>query len=165
MNDQSNQFNNEQCPGQLGGDGDETNLDKLQAFSINFTFRDIPKHKTGIVLKAFIIEWLTKDNSMVLHPTNRQTLPTPAPFSTAEKTPPTTDRFLEFFHTVMTQRGMTVYYTVKSTITIMQLRNRVLPFMKNINLWMDYKQISDNRPMDAAIIKDTTSMAINIFCM
>ena len=41
MNDQSNQFNDERCPGQLDGDGDgdETNLDELQAFSINLHFR------------------------------------------------------------------------------------------------------------------------------
>ena len=56
MNGQSNQWNNERCPGQLGGDSDETDLDEFQEFSINFSFRDIPKHKTGIVLKAFITE-------------------------------------------------------------------------------------------------------------
>ena len=35
---------------------------------------------------------------------------------------------------------------------IMQIRACVLPFMKNNNLWMNDKQIDDNRPMDAAIM-------------
>ena len=47
---------------------------------------------------------------------------------------------------------MNIYFKVKSTITIMQIRSRVPPFMKNNNLWMNNKQIDDNRPMDAAII-------------
>ena len=34
----------------------------------------------------------------------------------------------------------------------MQIRSRVPPFMKNNNLWMNNKQIDDNRPMDAVII-------------
>ena len=133
MNDQSNQWNDERCPGQLGGDSDETDLDEFQEFSINFSFRDIPKHKTGIVLKAFITECMTKDNSLVLHPTNRQTLPTPKPFRTEEKIPPTTDKFLEFFYTTMTQKEMNIYFKVKSTITRMQILTRVLPFMKYNN--------------------------------
>ena len=94
MNDKLNQWNDERCPGQLGGDSDETDVDELQEFGINFLFRDIPKPKTGIVMKAFINTLMTKDNSLVLHPTNRRTLPTPQPFRIAEKIPPTTDKFL-----------------------------------------------------------------------
>ena len=113
MNDKSNQWNDERCPQQLGGESDETDLDELQEFSINFSFHNVPKHKTGIVLKAFITKCMTKNNSLVFHPTNRQTLPTPTPFRTKEKIPPTTDKFLEFFHATVQQRGMNIYFKVK----------------------------------------------------
>ena len=52
----------------------------------------------------------------------------------------------------MQQREMNIYFKVKSTITIIQIQTRVLPFMKNNNLWMNDKQIDDNRPIDATII-------------
>ena len=71
MNEKSNQWNDERCPQQLGNDNDATNLNELQAFSINFNFRNVPKDKAGIVLKAFINECMLKDNSVVFHPTNR----------------------------------------------------------------------------------------------
>ena len=77
---------------------------------------------------------MTKDNSLVFHPTNRQTLPIPKPFRTEEKIPATTNKFLEFFHATMSQRGINIYFRVKSTITIMQIRTRVLPFVKNNNI-------------------------------
>ena len=93
-----------------------------------------------------------KDTGIIFHPTNRQTLPKPIPFSTKEKIPPKTARFLELYHTIMTQKGLTVYYTIKSSITVMKLRHRVFQFMTANNLWINNKQITDNRPMDAAII-------------
>ena len=163
MNDKLNQWHDERCPQQLGGESDETDLDELQEYSINFNFNKVPKQKTGIVPKEFITECMMKDNSLVFHPTNRQTLPMATPLRIKEKIPPTTDKFLEFFHATMNQRGMNIYFKVKSTITIMQIRARVLPFMKSNNLWMNNKQIDDNRPMDAAIFfKDTKSMEINM---
>mmetsp|Transcript_20513 Transcript_20513/g.22715 ORF Transcript_20513/g.22715 Transcript_20513/m.22715 type:complete len:326 (-) Transcript_20513:463-1440(-) len=144
MNDKLNQWNDEQCPGQLGGDSDETDLDDFQELSIHFSFRDIPKHKVGTVLTAFISTSMTKDNSLVFHPTNRQTLSTPKPFRTAETIPSTTDTVLEFFHMSIQPKGMNIYFKVKSTFTIMKIRHRVLPFMKNNKLWMNNKQIDDN---------------------
>mmetsp|Transcript_45038 Transcript_45038/g.48743 ORF Transcript_45038/g.48743 Transcript_45038/m.48743 type:complete len:305 (+) Transcript_45038:2-916(+) len=152
MNDKPNQWNDERCPGQLGGDSDETDLDDFQELSIHFSFRDIPKHKAGTVLKAFISTSMTKGNVLVFHPINRQTLPTPKPFRTAETIPSTTDTVLEFFHMSIQPKGMNIYFKVKSTFTIMKIRHRVLPFMKNNKLWMNNKQIDDNRPMNAAII-------------
>ena len=65
MNDKSNQWNDKRCAGQLGGEFDKTDLDELQKYSINFSFRDFPKHKTGIILKAFITKCMTKDNGLV----------------------------------------------------------------------------------------------------
>ena len=47
---------------------------------------------------------------------------------------------------------MNMYFLVKSNITTMQLRGRVLPFMKINNLWMNNKQIDANQARDAAII-------------
>ena len=42
MNDKSSRFNDELCLGKLGGKDDTTDVDELQSFSINFSFRDVP---------------------------------------------------------------------------------------------------------------------------
>ena len=66
--------------------------------------------------------------------------------------PQTTDKFLEFFHAHLDEKGMHTYFLVKSNITTMQLQGHVLPFLKLNNVWMNNKQVDNNRPMDAAII-------------
>ena len=42
MNDKSSRFNDERCPGKLGGKDDTTDVDALQSYNINFNFRDVP---------------------------------------------------------------------------------------------------------------------------
>ena len=53
---------------------------------------------------------------------------------------------------VMVRNGMTIYYKAKLSITVMQLKHRVYQFLTANNVWMNNKQIQDNRTMDAAII-------------
>ena len=121
-----------------------TNIDELQAFNVNFNFCDVPKAKAGVLMVVFIHECMLKDNSVEFHPTNRQTLPKPTPFRTKETMPQITNKFLEFFHAHLDEKGMNTYFLVKSNITTMQLRGRVLLFMKINNVWMNNKQIDGN---------------------
>ena len=95
---------------------------------------------------------MNKVAGLTFHPTNNQTLPTPTSISTKEVFPTKSAQFLEFFNIVMTQRGVTVYYNVKSTIPVMDLWHRMFYFLREYQLWMNNKQIQDNRPMDATII-------------
>ena len=152
MNDKLNKWNDEWRPQQLGNDNGTTNIDELQAFNVNFNFRNVPKAKTGILMVTFIHECILKDNSVEFHPTNRQKLPVLTPFRTKETMPKTTDKFLEFFHAHLDEKGMNTYFLVKSNFMTMQLQGRVLPFMKINNVWINNKQIDGNQPMDAAII-------------
>ena len=106
MNEKSNKWNDERCPQQLGNDNDMTNIDELQAFNVNYNFCDVSKTEAGVLMVAFIHECLLKDNSVEFHPTNRQTQPKPIPFRTKEAMPQTTDKFLEFFHAHLDEKGM-----------------------------------------------------------
>ena len=53
---------------------------------------------------------------------------------------------------VMVRNGMTRYYKVKSSITVMQLKHKVYQFLTANNVWLNNKQIQENWTMDAAII-------------
>ena len=84
--------------------------------------------------------------------TNENTLPTPSPIGTKELFPTSNARFLEFFNTVMSQQEVIVYYKVTSPVLVTELRHRVFHFLQDKHVWMNSKQIHDNRPMDAAVI-------------
>ena len=47
---------------------------------------------------------------------------------------------------------MTIYFTIKSSITAMQLKHRVYHFLTANNVWINNKQIQEDLTMDAAII-------------
>ena len=89
---------------------------------------------------------------LTFHPTNNHTLPTPSPISTKETFSTSSARFLEFFNIVVMQQEVTIYYKVKSSIPVIEIRHRVFFFLREKHLWMNNKQIQDNRPMDAVII-------------
>ena len=108
MNEQLNHFYDKRCPEELGGDNDTTDVEQLQSFSINIKFHEVPKDKVAKVLKEFSFECMNKDASISFHSTNNQTLPTPTPISTKEKFLSETPIFLEFFNTIMTQKGVGV---------------------------------------------------------
>ena len=96
-------------------------METLQSFSINLKFQDVPKDKVAQVLTAYLFECMNKDNSISFHSIYNLALPTPSQISTTEKFPTKTPRFLEFRNTIMTQKGVTVYYQIKSGITVMEL--------------------------------------------
>ena len=98
-------------------------------------FKDVPLKQVAKVVKAYSFECMTKVPGLTFHPTNNNTLPTPNPISTAELFP-----------------DVTVYYKVKSSVPVTELRHRVFHFIKDKHVWMNSKQIHDNRPMDAAVI-------------
>ena len=95
---------------------------------------------------------MKKVDGITFHPTNNQTLPTSIPISTKQTFSTQSTRFFEFFNTIMSQRGVTVYYKIKSSITVMNLCHRVFHFLQENHLLINNKQIQDNRPMDVAII-------------
>ena len=134
MNEKSNKWNYERCPQQLRNNNDMTNTEELQAFYVNFYFRDASQAKAGVLMVAFLPECLLKDNSVIFYPTNRQTPPKLLPFCTKETLPQKTDKFLQFFHTHLNEKGMNTFFLVKSNITTMQLQGCVLPFMKLNNV-------------------------------
>ena len=124
------QFNDKRYPGNLGGDGDTADVEQLQTFCINIKSQGVLKGKVAKVLKAFSFECMNKVDGLTFNPMKNQTLPTPTPISTKEAFPTASARFLEFFNTIMTQRGVTVYYRIKSTITVMDLWHRVFYFLQ-----------------------------------
>ena len=83
----STQFNDQRCPGKFGGDGDTTDVEQLETFSINLKFQNVPKDKVAKVLKAFSFKYMNKVDGITFHPTNNQTLPnvTKRPFQLVPK--------------------------------------------------------------------------------
>ena len=134
MNTQSNHFNDERCHGKLGSDDDATDVEQLQTFNINLKFGDVPKNKLGLVVQEFSFECIDKVSDLTFHPTQDQTLPTSSPISTKEAFPTNNARFLEFFNTGMRQRGVTIYFKVKSPIPVMDICHRVFFFLRENHL-------------------------------
>ena len=145
------QFNDERCPGKLSAE-EPVDVDEFQTFNIVLKFKDVPLKKVANVVTEYSIKCITKVPGLTFHPTNNNTLPTPSPINTAEGFPTNNTNFLEFFYTVMTEVDVTVYYKIMSPVSVTELRSRVFHFMKDKGVWMHSKQISDNRPMDAAVI-------------
>ena len=125
------------------------NYNHLALISI---FWDVPMTNVKNVLKAFILECMNKDKGIIFHPSNNQKAPPPIPFSTEETAPTTAHRVKEFFNMVMARNGMTIYYKIKPSITVMQLKHRVYQFLTANNVWLNNKQIQKNWVVDAAIV-------------
>ena len=138
------QFNDDRCPGKLGGDGEVVDVEQLTTFSVNLKFKEVPVTNVAKVLKAYSFECMTKVPGLTFHPTKDNTLPTPSPIGTKELFPTSNARFLEFFNTVMMQQEVTVCYKVKSPVPITQLRHRVFQFLRDKHVWMNSKQIHNN---------------------
>ena len=85
---------------------------------------------------------MTKDKTIMFHPTNNQTVPTPDPFGTEEARPKTSHRMEESFNVATTRNGMKIYFTIKSSITIMQLKHRVYHFLTANNVPFESNHIS-----------------------
>ena len=124
------QFNDKRCPGKLDGNGDPVNVEHLQTFSVNLEFGDVPVKEVAKVLKVYSFKYMNKVPGLTFHPTNDNTLPTPSPIGTKESFLTSNARFLEIFNTVMTQQGVTVYYKVKSSTPVMEIRPRVFFFLR-----------------------------------
>jgi len=78
----SSQFNDDRCPGKLGGNEVPVDVEQLQTFSINVKFKDVLLKQVAKVVKAYSFECMTKVPGLTFHPTNNNTLPTPSPIST-----------------------------------------------------------------------------------
>ena len=103
MNNKSSRSNDERCPGKLGGKNDTTDVNELQSFSINFSFWDVPQANVKAILKEFVLECMTKDKTIMFHPTNNQTVPTLDPFGTKETHPNTSHWMKELFNVATTR--------------------------------------------------------------
>ena len=150
--DKPSQFNDNRCLGKLGGDEQVVDVEQLQTFSVNLKFKDVLVTEVAKVLKTYSFECMNKVSCLTFHPTNDNTLPTPSPIGTKELFPTSNVRFLEFFNTVMTQQEVMVYYKVKSSVPVTELRHRVFHFLRDKHVWMNSKKNHDNRLMDAAVI-------------
>ena len=95
---------------------------------------------------------MTKVADITFYPSNTNTLPTPSPFSTKETFPSCPIRFQDVFNVDVSEEEVKVYYKVKCSVPVTEIRNRVFKFLTNKHIWMNNKQIDDSRPMDAALI-------------
>ena len=100
--------------------------------------------KVKEIVKDYVFKCMTKDTTIIFHPTNNQTVPPPAPFGTREVRPKTSHRMKEFFNVNTPQTGMTIYFTINSSITVMQVKHRVYQLLTVNNVLMNKKKIQEN---------------------
>ena len=93
-------------------------MEKLKTSNININYWELAKDKVAKAFKDFYYEVVKKNQDIVFHPTNNQMSPTPDPITTTEQFPTTNNRFLEFFNINTTQTGVTVYCSIKASITV-----------------------------------------------
>ena len=144
-------FNDDRCPGRLGSQ-EPVDVEEFQFYSVIVKFREVPPEKVAKVLKAYSFECITKVPGLTFYQTNENTLPTPSPVSTKELFQSCNVRYREFFNTNLSQQKITIYYKVKCSVPVTELRHQVFQFLQDKHVWINSKQIHDNRPMDAAVI-------------
>lgn len=123
MTNKSSKFNDDQCPGKLGGHDDTTNVKQRQNFNINVNFGNVSQKNVPLLLLQFVEEITKKNNGIEFHTTNTPTTPTPTVIISKEQYPMKNAGFNEFFTTRYTPTNLTLYYSVILSITITELRH------------------------------------------
>ena len=126
----TNPFNDDRCPGKLVS-AESVDVEDFQHYIFTIKFKEVPKDKIAKVIKAYTFECMTKVPDITFYPSNKNTLPTPNPFSTKETFPSCSIRFREFFHVDVSEEEVKVYYKVKSSVPVTEIRNRVFKFLTN----------------------------------
>ena len=125
-----NPFNDDRCPGKLVSE-ESVDVKDFQTYIVTIKFKEVPKDKKEKVIKAYTFECMTKVPDITFYPSNKNTLLTPNPFSTKETFPLCSIRFREFFHVDVSEEEVKVYYKVKCSVPVTEIRNRVFKFLTN----------------------------------
>jgi hypothetical protein len=116
----------------------------MQKFVIDFKIRSTPAATIGYIHKQFIQEVLTVAPSTTFVPSNRRTIPTPATIETIANFPSNHLLHQKFFHRVDVRDKVSFTHDIYSTVTAMEIKRRVMPFLQEHDIGMWSEEISNN---------------------
>ena len=116
----------------------------LQKFVIDFKMRDTPAATIGFIHKEFIKEVLTVAPSTSFVASNTRTIPTPATITTIDQFPSNHLLHQKFFHRVDIRDKVSFTHDVYSSVTAMEIKRRLMPFLQEHNIGMWSEEISNN---------------------
>jgi hypothetical protein len=116
----------------------------MQKFVIDFKIRSTPAATIGYIHKQFIQEVLTVAPSTTFIPSNRRTIPTPATIETIANFPSNHLLHQKFFHRVDVRDKVSFTHDIYSTVTAMEIKRRVMPFLQEHDIGMWSEEISNN---------------------
>jgi len=135
------------------GDGDEEQASQstpafdgevLQKFVIDFKIRNTPAATIGFIHRAFIKEVLTVAPSTSFVASNKRTIPTPTKITTIESFPSNHLLHQKFFHRVDIRDKVSFTHDVYSSVSAMEIKRRVMPFLQEHDIGMWSEEISNN---------------------
>jgi hypothetical protein len=116
----------------------------MQKFVIDFKIRNTPAATIGFIHKAFIKEVLTVAPSTLFVASNKRTIPTPTKITAIDHFPSNHLLHQKFFHRVDIRDKVSFTHDVYSTVSAMEIKRRVMPFLQEHDIGMWSEEISNN---------------------
>jgi len=116
----------------------------MQKFVIDFKIRNTPASTIGFIHKQFIQEVLTVAPNTTFEASNRRTIPTPTKIKTIDHFPSNHLLHQKFFHRVDVRDKVSFTHDVYSSVSAMEIKRRVMPFLQEHDIGMWSEEISNN---------------------
>jgi len=116
----------------------------LQKFVIDFKMRNTPAATIGFIHKEFIKEVLAVAPSTSFVASNKRTIPTPTTITAIDHFPSNHLLHQKFFHRVDVRDKVSFTHDVYSSVTAMEIKRRVMPFLQEHDIGMWSEEISNN---------------------
>ena len=107
--------------------------------------------ENGALFKAFSNQILTVAPHAVFHPSNDVTFPTPEEFDHMSEYPNSDFAHQQFFHRNVNANGtVSIKMRLMTELTTLQIKKRMLPWLKTYGVYMNSKEIEDDKEVIAA---------------
>ena len=115
----------------------------IKYFNVDFNLERQPN--VAKVLQGFVQEAFrtTKQEKIKFIASNTNTTPTPAPITRMSQYPATELTHRQFFqhHSNNRRTHLTVWYSVITKLDIHTLKNRMMPYVRDKNIWMSSAEL------------------------
>lgn len=116
----------------------------MQTFTLEFDMRNTAANTVGSIHKAFIEEIFEVAPNTSFEPSNKRTTPTPKKMQTKEQFPSNHLLHQKFFHRLDIRDKVSFTHNVYSSISAIEIKRRVMPFLQEHNIGMWSEEISCN---------------------
>jgi hypothetical protein len=116
----------------------------MQKFVIDFKIRNTPAATIGFIHREFIKEVLTVAPSTSFVVSNKRKIPTPIKITTIDMFPSNHLLHQNFFHQVDIRDNIPFTHDVYSSVSAMEIKRRVMPFLQEHGIGMWSEEISNS---------------------